>query len=94
MKLTLRFVAGSLIAAGAVFSASAPIALADPPVPAPGSEPPTKTIQDLRDQGYRVYLTWENTSSGATLERCWVTDIDTTGPWDQRYAYVKVDCPQ
>jgi hypothetical protein len=92
MSLELRYVAPLLLGVGASI-VLAPLAVADPSIPEPGSESAAATIRDLDAAGYDVSLQYENGVPNGGLSQCTVTDINTQGSaGSQGIAYVTINC--
>ena len=88
----------SLAIVAAASLAAAPVAVADPVDPEPGSESARATIDDLRNQGYNVEINWVSGVSSIPLSLCTVTGINNPDnsagpPATFTTVYVDVSCP-
>jgi hypothetical protein len=96
MSLMPRCFAPVLVSVGAAAAiAAAPIALADPAMPTPGSENAADTITDLQGRGYDVQLNYDNGVPDVDLSQCWVNNIDTSDAVGSlKPVYVDIECPK
>jgi hypothetical protein len=84
-------------AAAAAAIASAPIAAAEPALPAAGSESASATLSDLQSQGYNVTVNYPEGRPNVPLSECRVDAINnpsapTTSP-STVTVYLDVLCP-
>jgi hypothetical protein len=96
MSQLSRCFAPVLVSVGAAAAiAAAPIALADPAMPTPGSENAADTIKDLKGLGYDVQLNYDNGIPDVSLSQCWVNNIDTSDAVGSlKPVYVDIECPK
>ena len=96
MSFMSRKFAPLLISAGAATAiAVAPIAVADPALPEPGSENAAATISDLEGQGYEVQINYDNGVPDVDLSQCWVNNINTADAVGSlKSVYVDIECPK
>jgi hypothetical protein len=95
MSLVSRYFTAVLAIWGAGTSiAVAPIVIADPALPEPGSEDAAATISDLQSRGYDVQINYDNGVPNVDLSQCWVNSIDTAdATGNLPTVYVDIACP-
>ncbi len=96
MPLVSRYFTAILVFCGAGGSiAVAPIVLADPAMPEPGSEDAAATIADLQSRGYDVQINYDNGVPDVDLSQCWVNAIDTADATGNiPTVWVDIECPK
>jgi hypothetical protein len=98
MSVQRRRLAALGLVLGAMLSAAAPIASAEPVWPVAGAEPADATLRDLAAQGYDVQINWVGGYSNVALSECKVTGIHNpdgapTSRNPLATVYVDVSCP-